>query len=124
MASAISRASGLGLGELSMNKASQSGRARAAASASACAAARPAAPLRATLARPSVNITMVGVSPRRRACLASAATLASAAARGVPPPPGRPARQRLARTSERVGGNTSSAEEFRNATTATVSRRM
>ncbi len=36
-------------------------------------------------------------------------------ASGVPPPPGSPARQRLARTSERVGGRMSSAARPRNA---------
>ena len=58
-------------------------------------------------------------APRRPAPAAASIPAAS----GVPPPPGRPARLRLARTSERVGGRRSSAPRPRKASRATWSRR-
>ena len=66
---------------------------------------------------------MTGVSPRRRVASASDAAPSMPAASGVPPPPGRPDRLRLARTSERVGGSSTSAALPRKASTATRSRR-
>ena len=62
--------------------------------------------------------------PLRRTDKAIALTAAKPVANGVPPPPGRAAKLRLARTKDRVGGNTISAVRPRKAIIATSSRRM
>jgi hypothetical protein len=115
----------LARGEMSMNSVATcaSRKPRAAASASASARSRPGVPSRATLAWPSVSRTSTGECPLRRTFCASSAAASSALAGGVPRPPGRLARQRLARTSERVGGSSRSAHLPRKAITATSSRR-
>jgi CheY-like chemotaxis protein len=84
---------------------------------------RPGLPSRAILALASVSSTKIGVSPLRLIWSAIAPAASMALASGVPPPPGRPARLRLARASERVGGNSTSAVLPRKASTATLSRR-
>ena len=72
-------------------------------------ARRPPLPSRATLARPSVSRTRIGVSPLRRIASASARAASSPAASGVPPPPGKPgeaalgAHQRAGRRQQQFG---------------------
>ena len=81
-------------------------------------------PRRLQEARP-IHVTRVddGVPPRRRMPSAITKPASIPAAKGVPPPPGSPARLRFARTSERVGGKSTCAAVPRNASTATRSRR-
>ena len=64
-----------------------------------------------------------GADARRTLASASSRAASTPAASGVPPPPGMPARLRLARTSERVGGSNTSALVPLNAITQTWSRR-
>ncbi len=117
----IVRPSGPGRGDVSTSTAAipAARNCRAALIASSSARGRPCAPSRAILARPSVSKITVGVCPLRRMRSASANAASSPAASGVPPPPGKPARLRLARASERVGGNSNSAALPRNAISAT-----
>ena len=82
---------------------------RAAESASSLARARPPVPSRATLARPSVMMMRIGVPPRRLTESANIIPRSIPEASGVPPPPGRLASERLARTNDRVGGSSTSA---------------
>ena len=120
------RACGCGCGEVSISSAAMppARSRRAAASASALGLRRGRRCRRARRWRGRRSAApRTGVSPRRRTLSASARGGVDAAASGVPPPPGRPARLRLARTSERVGGSSSSAPRPRKASTATLSRR-
>ena len=85
--------------------------------------ARPGAPSRAMLARPSVNITTIGVWPLAPDRIGQRQRRIQRRRDRRAPPPGKPARLRFARTSERVGGSSSSAPAPRNAISATWSRR-
>ena len=122
MATAMSLAAGRGCGEVSISSTSIAAprSSRAASNASSRARSRPGKPSRAMFGRPSVIRMIAGVCPFLRIAMAKVSDASIAAASGVPPPPGSPARLRLARANERVGGNKSSAAFPRNAFSANL----